>query len=235
LIFLPIDFFHYCNYTVGAALLIEFLSERPFPMRRHLCLSLLCGVCFLLAAAVSGGGETKKDKPVDYYPLQVGNQWNYKLDVNGKDITMITRIAKIETIKEKAYARLEAEVMGKVTATEHLRVTDKGIIRLKTNDFEADPPLLLVKSNVKAGDKWGGAFTVMGKKAKYDAVAEEEMVKVPAGRFKTMRVAIRLEEGAMVVNTTYWFAPGVGFVKQTVTAPMLNITIELEKYKLTKK
>jgi hypothetical protein len=199
-------------------------------MRRHL--NLVVGVTFFLAANVSQAGDKKTP---NYYPMEVGNQWNYKLDVNGKDVTMITRIAKIETINEKAYARLEAEVGGKVTATEHLRMTDKGLIRLKTNEFEANPPLLLIKAGAKSGDKWGGKFTVMGKEAKYDAVAEEEMVKVPAGRFKTLRVAIRLEEGAMVVNTTYWFAPNVGFVKQTVEAQGLNITIELEKYKLKKK
>jgi hypothetical protein len=204
-------------------------------MRRHLY--LVVGVSFFLAGGLSGAGEKQKEpkKTPDYYPLQVGNQWNYKLDVNGKDVAMITRIAKIETVDGQPYARLEAEVGGKVTATEHLRKTDKGLIRLKTNDFVADPPLLLIKKGAKAGDKWGGKFTVMGKEAKYDAVAEEDMVKVPAGRFKTLRVAIRLEEGAMVVNTTYWFAPNVGFVKQTVEAPGLTISIELEKYKLKKK
>lgn len=203
-------------------------------MRRHLY--LVFGVSFFLAATDSRAGDQKTP---DYYPLQVGNQWNYKLDVNGKDAAMITRIAKVETINEKAYARLEAEVGGQVKATEHLRITDKGLVRLKTNDFEADPPLLLIKKGAKAGDKWGGKFTVLDKgekkEAKYEAVAGDEMVKVPAGRFKTLRVAIRLEENGMVVNTTYWFAPNVGFVKQTVEAPGLTITIELEKYKLKKK
>jgi len=205
-------------------------------MCRHLRMQLLVGVTFLLSATVSiAGGDKKGKEAPDYYPLQVGNQWNYKLDVNGKEIAMITRIAKIETIKDQPYARLEAEVMGKVTATEHLRKTDKGVIRLRTNTIEADPPLLLIKTPLKAGDKWGGEFTADGKQAKYETRVSEEMVKVPAGRFKTMKVAIRLQEGGTVVNTTYWFAAGIGFVKQTVEAPSLNISIELEKYKLNKK
>src|SRR5579859_2474854 len=111
-------------------------------MMRHLRLILLGGISFLLAAGVSGAGGNKKAAPnPDYYPIQVGNQWNYKLNVNGKELTMITRIAKIETIKDQPYARLEAEVGGKVTATEHLRHSAEGLIRLRTNDFEADPPL----------------------------------------------------------------------------------------------
>jgi hypothetical protein len=209
-------------------------------MRRHLQSILLVGVLIVLGDPVSFAGQDKKDKKTpDYYPLQVGNQWNYKLDVNGKEFAMINRIAKIVTINEKTYAVLESEMGGKVKATEHLRKTDKGIIRLRTNNFESVPPIVLVKNPVKPGDKWRDNITVMDEEAKhdakYDAVAEEEMVKVPAGSFKTLRVAIRLEEGDKVVNTTYWFAPGVGFVKQTVEAPMVNMTIELEKYKLTKK
>jgi len=194
----------------------------------------------VLTDPVSFAGQDKKDKKTpDYYPLQVGNQWSYKLEANGKEFAMINRIARIETIDEKKYAVLEAEVGGKATATEHLRHTDKGIVRLRTNNFECVPPIVLVKNPVKPGDKWGGKLTIMdgvaNRDAKYDAVAEEEMVKVPAGRFKTLRVAIRIEEGDKVVNTTYWFAPGVGFVKQTVEGPGLNMNIELEKYKLTKK
>jgi hypothetical protein len=206
-------------------------------MRRHLRFVLLGGVSLLLTAAVSGAGDNKKPaQSPDYYPLQVGNQWNYKLIVNDKkEVTMITRIAKMETIKDQPYFRLEAEVNGRIAATEHLRHSDKGLIRLRTNDFEADPPILLIKKGAKPGDKWGGTITVAGKKSKYESVAAEDMVKVPAGRFKTLRVAIRLEEGANVVNTTYWFAPGVGFVKQTVEAPGLNINIELEKYKVAVK
>jgi hypothetical protein len=204
-------------------------------MWRYLRLHLLLGVTFFLSATVSLAGGKKGQEGPDYYPLQVGNQWNFKLDVNGKEAAIIMRIAKIETIKEQPYARLEAEVMGKVTATEHLRKTDKGLIRLRTNTIEVDPPLLLLKYPVKAGDKWQGAFTADGKNAKYESHVTEEMVKVPAGRFKAMRVAIRIEEGTMMANTTYWFAPGIGIVKQTVEAPGLTMTMELEKYKLKKK
>ena len=210
-------------------------------MRQHLQSIVLVGVLIVLMNPVSFAGQDKKVKKTpDYYPLQVGNQWNYKLvEANGKEYAMINRIARIETIDEKKYAVLEAEVGGKVIATEHLRPTDKGIVRLRTNNFECVPPIVLVKNPVKPGDKWGGKLTIMdgvaNRDAKYDAVAEEEMVKVPAGRFKTLRVAIRLEEGDKVVNTTYWFAPGVGFVKQTAEGEGINFNIELEKYKLAKK
>jgi hypothetical protein len=148
---------------------------------------------------------------------------------------MITRIARIEAIKKQPAAVLEAEVNGKVTATEALRWTGKGLVRLRTNAIESSPPLLLLKLPVKAGDKWEGEFEADGKKATYTAETREETVEVPAGKFKTMRVAIRLKEGEMVVYTTYWFVRGVGFVQQTVEAAGLNISIKLEKYKVQKK
>ena len=191
------------------------------------------GVLLLLAAGYcgAGGGDKKSALTMpDYYPLQVGNQWKYRLDVNGKEVTMTTKIAKIETIDQQKLARLEAAVDGNTSATEHLQQTDKGIFRFRTNGIESSPPLLLLKYPAKNGDKWSGAFTASDSKATYSCEAMEEEVVVPAGKYKTIRVAIKLEEKGQVVNTTYWFAKDVGFVKQTVDAPGLNILIELQQF-----
>jgi len=170
-------------------------------------LQLLC--FFFLTAPVLCAGDEKKDLPEkalpEYYPLQVGNQWTYKVKSMGLDSTMVSRIAKIETIKDQPYARLEAVIGGRVTATEHLRETDKGIIRLRTNDFEADPPLLLLKYPIKLGDKWGEVFTVKDQKWKYNSENHgEETVEVPAGKFKALRVGILLQEDERLIHTTYW-------------------------------
>jgi hypothetical protein len=211
---------------------------------RQFILGLAC-LCylFLLSASIPCAADEKKDAPEktlpEYYPLQVGNQWSYKVKVVGIDTTMVTRIAKIETIKDQPYARLEAELNGKVVATENLRKTKKGIIRLRTNDIEAEPPFLLLKLPAKPGDKWEGTFTAKGEKCKFHSeIFAEETIAVPAGKFKALRVSILLYQRKMIINSTYWFARGIGFVKQTVDTPGekasdgFNITLELEKYKI---
>jgi hypothetical protein len=210
-------------------------------MRRHLLLISTMSVLLLFAAASSHAGDGKKDKGdkkeaavPDYFPLQVGNRWVYKVDANGNVVTLISRIARIEMIDKQPLARLEAEVNGKVAATEHLQQTPMGVLRYRTNDFVPTPPFMLLKSPVKAGDKWAGSFKVGAVETKYASEAQEETVDVPAGKFKTIRVAIRLEENGKTVQMTYWFAQDVGFVKQTVEAEGLNILIQLEKFERKK-
>lgn len=199
-------------------------------MMRVLWLGVLSSVVLL----ASSGNEARAQKGEDYYPLKVGSTWTYKLTVNGMALAMNTKIAKTEKVDGKELSVLEAEVNGKVAATERLEKTAKGVLRYSTNGVEAMPPFLLLKYPAKAGDKWSGDFTAGGKKAKFSSETSEETITVAAGKFKTLRVAIRLEESGQVVNTTYWFAPNVGYVKQTVDAGGLNIVMELEKYTIAK-
>ena len=64
--------------------------------------------------------------------------------------------------------------------------------------------------------------------------ATEEAIEVAAGKFKTMRVSVRLESGGKTFNTSYWFVKNVGFVRQTVDAGNLSIVMELEKFEPAK-
>ena len=157
---------------------------------------------FWLSAAFTGmlmveaqGGDAKKEQdkkpmPPVYYPLKIGNRWEYDLTANGSQSKMILRIAKTETIDGIPLMVLEAEVNGQVAATEHLRETAEGILRYRMNQFVPDPPFLLLKFPVKSGMKWDGAFKAGQAKATYASETAEETVEVPAGKFKTIRVAI---------------------------------------------
>jgi hypothetical protein len=203
-------------------------------MRRSLAL----GVCLLLSATLSSATERrygdKGTKAPNYYPLQVGNTWHFKVTVMGQTITAISRIAKIETIDNVALARLEASIMDNIVASEHLRVTEEGVFRYRSNGQEFSPPLCFLKYPVKPGAKWEGEYKVGNETTKYLAETQEETVEVPAGKFKAIKVTMRLESMGQVVHTSYWFVPDVGFVKQTVDAKGPNIVMELEKYELKK-
>lgn len=210
-------------------------------MKWHLRRALLIGVLFLLAASLSSSREPKKEetgkkvaKAANYYPLQFGNQWNFRLEAGGNSASVVSKIAKIEKIDDVPLARLEATIKDKVVATEHLRQTDEGIFRHRNNGQEISPPICLLKYPVKSGAKWSGDITVGAEKGKYACEATEEDLEVAAGKFKTIRVSIQLESQGKTVNTTYWFAKDVGFVKQTVDAGNLNIVMELEKFEPAK-
>jgi hypothetical protein len=208
-------------------------------MLRNVWLIVVFCALLLVQPDSSDAGGDKKDKGKDakapnYYPLQEGNQWTYQLTVNGNAQTMVSKIAKIETIDQVKLARLEADVGGNVGQTEHLQQTDKGIFRHRSNGLEVSPPLMLMKYPFKAGEKWGGEFTALGQKAKYTCEAGEETVEVVAGKFKTARIVLTVEQNGVTIGTTYWFAENIGFVKQTVDLNGINILAELQKYELKK-
>lgn len=205
-------------------------------MRWHLRLTPVYGILIFLAAAFADAQEKQEDLvTANYYPLQVGNQWRFKVTVGENSANAISRIAKLENIDGQDLARLEALVNGNVVATEHLRQTDKGIFRYRNNSADITPPICLLKYPIKNKEKWDGDIKVGNDKGKYFCEAKEDTIDVPAGKFETIRVTIRLEgKGPQNVNTSYWFVKDVGIVRQTVDAAGLSIVMELEKFEKAK-
>jgi hypothetical protein len=211
-------------------------------MLRLLTLSLAATFFALAGWSYSAAKGTKKEKedektvkPVDdFYPLQVGNQWHYRVEAGGNSVEAVSKIAKIEFIDNAFLARLESTVNSKVVGTENLRVTSKGVFRYFNNGQRINPAVCLLKYPAKSGDKWGGKISVGEEQGKYSCDAEEENVEVPAGKFKAMKVNMSMETGEQSVIIAYWFVKDVGFVKQTIEAGNLNITIELEKFEPAK-
>jgi hypothetical protein len=199
------------------------------------------GIALLMAASLAAAKPVQKDGKKDsaaeqgnYYPLQVGNKWDYKVEAAGSSAQAVSRIVKVENIDGVSLARLEATVNGNVVANEHLRSDDKGVFRYRNNGQPIDPPICLLRYPAKSGDKWDGDITVGKEKGKYSCETREENVEVPAGKFKAMKVTVTLEAKMQKVTTSYWFVKDVGFVKQTVEAGDLIINMDLEKYDFVK-
>lgn len=202
------------------------------------------GILFVLAAVLTDAQESKKDpkkEPAtpDYYPMQVGNQWTYKIEAGGNSAIAVATISKYETINKTELARLDVTVNGKPVTTEHLQQNAKGIFRHRNGANEISPPLCLLKYPVKSGAKWDGEITVGKETGKYSCEATEETIDLGADKVKTIKVAIKLdseENGAKkTVTTTYWFRENFGFVKQTVEAGNLSIAMDLQKFEPAKK
>jgi hypothetical protein len=207
-------------------------------MRRQIRLTTLGGLVIFLATAIAPGQEGKQpdqgSKTPNYYPVEVGNTWHYKVTVNGKDGTITTTVAKHEKVDGTLAARLESP---NVNLTEHLMQTEKGVFRYRYKDSDVTPPFKLIAYPPKVGAKWEGAFTVKNEEGKHTYTAEilkEEAVAVPAGKFKALVVQVKLESAGQKIDTTYWFVKDVGFVKQTAAFGNLNILLELERFERKK-
>ena len=126
-------------------------------MHRHSRLAIL-GV-LLAGSFVCAQGKDKGKKPAvtpNYYPLEIGNVWTYKVTVGDKTFTSISTITKDEMFDKLTLARLELRVAGELKAVEHLRQTEAGVFRYRNNEAPFDPPLLLLPYPIKAGTSGRG-------------------------------------------------------------------------------
>lgn len=179
--------------------------------------------------------QEKKQESKSFYPLKAGNKWTYQIDsdaVAKGSAKLVNEIAKMEKIDGVSLARLETTAKERVAATEHLSVNEKGIFRHRYNGGEITPPICLLKFPIKKDSTWKTESMAGKEKLSVSCKSDEEEIEVPAGKFKTMKVVMDAEvAGAgILVSTTYWFAQGVGIVKQHVNINSMQFTLLLEKF-----
>jgi hypothetical protein len=177
--------------------------------------------------------ETSSDQ--SYYPLQVGNTWYYKLGDNKYTL----RVTKFEKIGELNCARVEMAVDEQVKAFEHIAITDEGVVRVSYDERRSDPPLLFLKLPPKKDATWK-VDSVIGKTDKVPGervsgtfkMGEAGKVGVPAGLFDNVITssAQDLDANGLKLNFTYYFAKGVGMIKQEIDVGGQKVFIELEKF-----
>ena len=136
----------------------------------------------------------------------------------------------METIDGKSLAVLERSLNGKVSGTEHLAATEKGVFRYRVDGVELSPPVCVLKYPLKKDDTWETESTIANEQLKIKGkVVDTEEVTVPAGKYKTFRVEIETSVAGMQATITFWFAPDVGIVKQTAGSGGKN-DVELVKF-----
>jgi len=164
------------------------------------------------------------------YPLKVGNTWEYR---HGKQ-KLVTRVVREEALGADTYAVLETTADGK-TILEKVAALPGGVYRSFAEDLKIEPPLCLLKLPVKAGETWIVKCTAGSLPVEGTFTAQEEEVKVPAGAFKAVRSSSPdFRIGTLKMTLTYWFAPGVGLVKQRLQLGDRVEVFELEKFTAAK-
>ncbi len=134
----------------------------------------------------------------EYYPLKAGLKWTYKC--GGKE--SVTKITGKEEVGGVECFISEAKGEDGWVEREHVAVSSEGVARFKPTKF------LILKSAPKPGLKWEAA------KGMAAEIAAEEKVKVPAGTYKALKVVIKGRVGEKNFAFTYWYAKGVGKVRE---------------------
>ena len=166
-------------------------------------------------------------KECEWYPLAVGTTWTYKVGDQKRKIT----VAAHEMVGDIPCARLDSSGADG-SGTEHVTIKDDGVYRVSSNGVKLVPPLCLLKLPAKTGTRWKvkykeGDVSVKGT----FTVDDEDDVEVPAGTYKTTIISRGdMIAGENALTIAYYFASGVGMVKQEVIHAGRVASIDLAKF-----
>ncbi|HVG34173.1 MAG TPA: hypothetical protein VM911_13875 [Pyrinomonadaceae bacterium] len=160
----------------------------------------------------------------DFFPLRVGDSWTYRhsegsqftykvlseekqADGTIQYVVQLTSGSKIDYYYSKPSGQVLLHRISYPLEETGLKI-----------DFNPAKPYL--KNPLTAGAKWEWAGKDIGQNdtAESHQVIGPEVVEVPAGKFKTMKMVSKLILGGSQATRTFWYAEGVGLVKSTTEA-----------------
>lgn len=217
------------------------LKAIRIPWRTMIAGFLSAGCMCLVLVGIHAAPADK----ADYWPLRKGNTWHIAATAAGKNIDQILTVTEVKQEGGASLATIDFNMNGQVINREVYRVTKNEISRVAGGPpgagGKASPPLPIIKYPMAPGKswKWSGSLTLSEQTVQATStlsVSGPQTVKTPAGTFKALHVhnaLVATYQGTkMEYPNDYWFAPGVGLVRQS--AVMMNMKIEgnLTSYKV---
>lgn len=203
---------------------------------------LTASVAITLAFACSHAGAQAS---ADYWPMKLGSTWKVSITAGDKKSSESVSVTKVKSINGEHEATIEYSLGGNVVMVEVYRRTASGLFRLKAGSGGAgaiSPPFPQLLYPLKSGKKWSwkGSIDVAGTKIPAESVLTVDgptAVKTPAGTFRALHIHSELVitvqgQPPRNVPNDYWFADGVGMVKQRLPTGSQVIEGVLESYKL---
>jgi hypothetical protein len=214
------------------------LSNREVLMKPTVSSIVCLAILAFPSAPVPGADKDKDSLPPElsspYYPLKIGTQWEYQV---GPTVVSM-RVVKHEKVGDAMCALIETYVDGNrvPVASEHISAGPDGVFRHSFNTARASEPICILKLPVKKDQTWKFDAKIATETVKGTFKCGEEDVKVPAGNYKKAVSSYTTEcdlNGAKA-EFKYWFAPGVGVVRQTMTIGGRDIESKLVKFEAGK-
>ena len=182
-----------------------------------------------------------------YFPLGKGHKWVYKTDYDEDtlivhEVTATEKVGETECFILETRAVNEKEERNRVLRKEWLGVSEEGVkihqMLRGRSQMDVETPFFKLKRDLKKDDEWVGEAKASENPAKHHyRVEREEEVQVPAGTFKAVKVAVKIESGTRNVAEGHeWYARNVGLVKSEMTlkfggSDSTTIVSELKEFK----
>lgn len=213
---------------------------------------MLCRRLALLVVALSlplplAHGQDKT--LASYFPLETNKEWRYKKKVLEDDKLLpaeagivVVRVTGVEEFalpeekgkkeKEKGQAFTLESTTGDKKAAENKKLVEEitvladGVYRRAAAGKTITPPLAFLKLQ----KSWQIDSMTKDTPIKGTFTLGQENVTVPAGTFPMAltSTADKLQIGEQTMYVKYWFAAGVGMVKQQMRVGGYEVTLELQ-------
>lgn len=167
----------------------------------------------LLLAMAPAAPVPRVSKPAElYFPTKIGIKQVYRVEQSKKEVVELVEDAEVKDGEVIVTVHRDPKDTT-LPEREKVSVSAKGLVRVEESGQPVRPPVWLLKLPHEPGAKWENVHR--STKNTYTAGAVEE-VEVPAGRFKATPVIRHWSILDTPVQTTDWYAPGVGLVKRVV-------------------
>ena len=199
----------------------------------------------LAASVVFAVVVARAEQPL--LPTADGTTWTYDSteETGGPGASpavssVVTVTVGRQSFDGKEFLKFETRSDDSLVKTELMTLDDKGLVCHARGGKDGriarlDPPQVLIPGSLKVGDSWDSDGQVAGMEMlQHFSVKGEELVRVPAGSFRALRIHCS-ESSVMSVTLDRWFVADVGFVKETtvVRGPtgglLQRATLELQK------
>jgi hypothetical protein len=202
---------------------------------------LVLALAFLFIALTGSVAAQKRGMPVrDYFPLRVGDSWTYRNDMGDAEYTVKVLSEEKQAdgtilylIEKRAGVEIHSwysKPAGSVLMHREAYPQQEGL------DVKHEPARQVLLTPLVAGAKWlWKGKSITGQDAvESSQVIGPEMVEVPAGKFRAMKIVSKVSNGALAMKITYWYAAGVGLVKSLSESFQLQNGWELVSYSFKK-
>lgn len=163
----------------------------------------------------------------DYFPLQLGLQWTYKVPTKEETKEVTCEVKAMHKSQPPQFDLKPFIVLPMENYEARFVATDDGI-KLCGSKKIVKSEQLFIKSPLKKGETWewkdcdGIVF-----KCKNEG---EEEIEVPAGKFKTVKIVQETGVENGKVSITFWLAEKTGIVKVDFGHREGDFLIELKKF-----
>ena len=174
-------------------------------------------LALLLAASVAVAAPVPKANKGPVYPYTVGTKWEYIRDGDPKKV-YVEEVVEAE--EKDGVVTFKTDVTTDTGGKQFEKYTLKGgeLLITATTTGTFDPPMLIRKDVMTAGDEWTIKWGLKGEGLSYTTeetltIGKAEELTTPAGKFTATPISRKYKGGTG--GTTMWYANGIGLIRHT--------------------